>query len=330
MAPANTKTMDLKRLNHLVAVADARNFARAAERVHLSQPALSRSIQAAEAELGITLFDRGPLDVRPTPAGAFVIERARKLLFDSRCMERDIDLYRKKLIGDLAMGVGPFPASTMLPELIPEFRKSFPEVHVRIEVNNWLHLAQHLRDEELDFFIADIRDVPAGPDLDIKLLARQYGGFYVRAGHPLLDRTGLRPLDVAPFGVATVRLPAAIRTALAQLLGLAPGSSVPLALECDDVQLLKRATLNSDTVLAIAHAAVREEVDAGKFTLLTIKNLPPLHSEMGVVSLRGRSHSPIATVMIERLQSMALQLSADVDRRLSSPANAGRAKRGPQ
>ena len=58
--------MDLKRLNHLIALADERNFGRAALRVHLSQPAFSRSIQAAETELGLQLFDRGA-EVACTP-----------------------------------------------------------------------------------------------------------------------------------------------------------------------------------------------------------------------------------------------------------------------
>ncbi|HEX7646427.1 MAG TPA: hypothetical protein VF450_03340, partial [Noviherbaspirillum sp.] len=73
-----------------------------------------------------------------------------------------------------------------------------------------------------------------------------------------------------------------------------------------------------DTILAVAHAAVRQEADAGQLALLPFKNLPPLHSEMGVVSLRGRSHSPVAEEMIERLKAVALQLSVEVDKQLSA------------
>ena len=79
--------MNLRRLNHVVALADTLHFARAAEAAHLSQPAFSRSIQAIESELGIRLFDRDVGDVRATPAGEFVIERARKLLFEARCLQ---------------------------------------------------------------------------------------------------------------------------------------------------------------------------------------------------------------------------------------------------
>ena len=81
--------MDLKRWAH--AVAERRSFARAAEQIHLSQPALTRSIQAAEAELGLRLFDRGRQEVVPTPAGEFVVARARQLVFNSRCLERDVE-----------------------------------------------------------------------------------------------------------------------------------------------------------------------------------------------------------------------------------------------
>ena len=58
--------MDLRRLNHLVALADTRNFSRAATQCHLSQPAFSRSVQAAEEELGLQLFDRNALEVTCT------------------------------------------------------------------------------------------------------------------------------------------------------------------------------------------------------------------------------------------------------------------------
>ena len=67
--------MDLKRMSHIVAVAGARNLARTAEQVHLSQPALTRSVQAAKAEFGLRLFDMTPGSRRPS--GAFVLERAR-------------------------------------------------------------------------------------------------------------------------------------------------------------------------------------------------------------------------------------------------------------
>ena len=96
--------LDLRRLAHLVALADERHFARAAEQMHLSQPAFSRSIQALERNLGQRLFERETGEVRPTPAGVFLIDKARRLLFDARCLQRDAELYALGDLGDARFG----------------------------------------------------------------------------------------------------------------------------------------------------------------------------------------------------------------------------------
>jgi DNA-binding transcriptional LysR family regulator len=297
--------MDLKRLNHLVALAEERNFARAAERVHLSQPAFSRSVQAAEAELGLQLFDRGGSEARCTPAGEFVVERARKLVFESRCLDRDVSLYRQRLIGDLAFGMGPFPAATLLPGLLTGLRQRYPGVNVQVEVNNWTYLLEHLRKEELDFFVADIRDVPLDPDLAVTPLGRQGGGFYCRAGHPLLKQKNLKPEALVPYGFASVRLPREVHGVLSKLLGQPAVAALPIVIECDDVATLKRVALSTDTILTATHAAVAEEVAAGLFKPAPVRNLPPLYAESGLVSLKGRSHSPVAQHVVQQLQKPA-------------------------
>ncbi len=281
---------------------------------------MSRSAQAAEEEFGFSLLGRGGTEVAPTPAGAFVLERARRLLFDSRCLERDVDLYRQKLIGDMAFGTGPFPAATLLPGLLPQLRTNYPAVRIRVEVNNWSYLVQHLRREELDFFVADVRDLPRDADLDVKLLARQHGGFYVRRGHPLLARRSpLHPSMLSEFGIATVKLPQIVRTAVAQLLELPAETALPLALECDDVQVLKSAALGSDTVLAAVHAAVAQETAQGLLHLLELKGVPPLHTAMGVVSLHGRSHSPVAGYRIERITAVAQETALEMNEKYPAP-----------
>ena len=295
--------MDLKRWSHIVAVAERRSFARAAELVHLSQPALSRSIQAAEAELGLRLFDRGAQNVKPTRAGAFVVERARRLVFDGRCLERDVELYANRGLGDTAFGVGPFPAATFLPSLLAGVRRDFPGIGLRVEISNWQLLLQRLREEDIEFFVADTRDLPADPDVKVRALRPEPGGFYVRADHPLARRRSV-PLEQAwRHGVASVKMPQAVRATLARQLGHASAADLALALECDDVAVLKAVALDSDVVLAAPHAAVEREVADGALLPLAIVALPPLASSMGIVTLRGRTPSPMADLIIRRLPS---------------------------
>jgi DNA-binding transcriptional LysR family regulator len=296
--------MDFRRLTHLVALADKRNFARAAEQVNLTQPALTRSVQAAEAEFGMRLFDRGTVAVKPTPAGEFVLERARRLVFDSRCLTRDVGLYRERALGDTAFGVGPFPAATFLAPLLAGLRREHPGVNLRVEVSNWELLLKRLVDEDIEFFVSDSRDIPRDPGLRIEHLRKEPGSFFVRAGHPLASAGPVELREAWSYGVASVRVPKGVRAALARLLRLEPGSPPPLAIECDDVEILRNVALASDTVLAAPNAAVEREIASGALVALAVEGLEPLFSEMGIVSLRGRTPSPMASAVIARLHAL--------------------------
>jgi DNA-binding transcriptional LysR family regulator len=296
--------MDLRRWTHVVAVADRRSFVRAAEQVHLSQPALTRSIQAAESELGLLLFDRSTQDVRVTPAGEFVIARARQLVFDSRCLERDVALYREGGLGDTAFGAGPFPAATFLPSLLASLRREHPAVKLRVEISNWHLLLARLLEEDIEFFVAETRDLPNPRQLDIRPLRPEPGGFYVHPGHPLATRRSVTLTQAWAHGVVSVRLPEGVRQVLADLLGLRRGEPLALALECDDVDLLKAVALGCDSVLAAPHAAVASQLASGELKRLAVTGLPPLASRMGAVTLRGRTPSPMAALILGRLPTV--------------------------
>jgi DNA-binding transcriptional LysR family regulator len=307
--------MDIRRWIHVIAVADQRSFARAAAQIHLSQPALTRSIQAAEAELGLRLFDRGTHEITPTPAGEFVIARARQLVFNSRCLERDVALYVNHGLGDVAFGVGPFPAATFLPGLLARLRREFPSIRLRVEVSNWQLLFERLLAQDIEFFVSDTRDLPADPALLIAPLRHEAGGFFVRSGHPLSSHRTVSLRQLWEHGVASVRLPAKVRTTVASLLGLGPGEELVVALECDDIETLRRVVLASDTVLAAPLASVAEEVALGALRPVAVSGLPPLFSDMGVVTLRGRTPSPMAELIMGRLPTEGTKPKQPVRRR---------------
>jgi DNA-binding transcriptional LysR family regulator len=296
--------MDIKHLAHIVALADKRNFARAAEQLNLSQPALSRSIQSAELKLGLRLFDRGNTEVTPTAAGEFVLERARRLVFDSRCLKRDVELYRDRSLGDVAFGVGPYPAATFLAGLLTDLRTAFPSINLRVSQGNWALLAQQLRAEDIEFFVSDTRDLPKDSDLVVQQVTLLMAGFFVRAGHPILaDKPDAMPSlpQMWAYGIATVRIPSNVRTLLAQALQLPAGATLPVALECDDVPTLKRVALATDTVLAAPHDSVVAELSQHSLVRLSPPGFSELGSHMGIITLRGRTPSPMAEVIMRKL-----------------------------
>ncbi len=300
--------MDLRRLHHIVTLAEDGNFRRAAEKVHLSQPAFSRSIQAAEAELGLKLFDRGTLEATCTPAGAFVVERARGVLQQQRKLERDVSLFRERLIGDFAFGSGPFPAAQLVPSLLADMRKRYPGVCARVQINNPHYLLGYVEREEHDFFIANTVEVPRNGAFEVRSIGRMPGAFYVRGGHPLLKRESIQVADMMPFGMGTGRLSAWISARLVELMGLPEASKLPVAVECDDVHILKRIAMDSDTVIIGTNDLFAQELAAGTIEALPLRDLPTPHANLGIVTLAGRTASPVAAYAMDFLAGLADRL----------------------
>jgi DNA-binding transcriptional LysR family regulator len=286
--------MELKRLGHLVALADQPNFRRAAQAVHLSQPAFSRSIQAAEAELGFALFERGGAEVRCTPAGEFVVERARRLLQENSRFQRDLALYRDHEIGELVLGFGQFTAARLLPPLLAHLRQRYPRVSVRVQVQSLSYLLGPLKRQELDFLVGDARFAAGDEAFEVRSIGTVAGAFFVRKGHPLLSRKALHMADMAPFGLAMGRLPLPAQANLRRLMAIPEADNLPVAVECDDILSLKAIVMATDTVMVGTPGLVEQEVASGALCALKIADQPKSQSHLSILSLRGRTFSPVA------------------------------------
>lgn len=299
------------RLNHLIVLAEECHFARAAKRVHLSQPAFSRSIQAMEQQMGLQLFDRQAGKIQLTPAGEFLIERAKRLLFEARGLEHDLKLFKDNQLGQVSFGVGPFPKASLLSDVITAARHEYPQLGLKVEASNWRLLLDLLLREEIEFLVAFTPGIAANPTVTTVPLMTQHARFYVRQDHPLGDApVSLR--QVWAYGVATVMLPPAQKTALAQVLGIPSGEALGLTLECDDVELLHQTALHTDTVVSSTDCSVQSLAYLGALRPLTVTDFPVIPVPMNIVSLRNRSFSPGAKVLISIFQRIAQAQSASV------------------
>jgi DNA-binding transcriptional LysR family regulator len=106
--------LNLKRLEHLVVIAQEHSFLKAAQRLHLTPPALTRSIQTLESTLGLVLLNRSHEGVSLTEAGQLVVQRANRLLGDAQNLKNEADQLRGVQTGQVNFGVGVFPAAAFL------------------------------------------------------------------------------------------------------------------------------------------------------------------------------------------------------------------------
>src|SRR3954453_23359911 len=125
--------MELRRLRYFVAVAEELHFRRAAERLHLAQPALSQQVRKLETELGVDLFHRTKRGVALTPAGALFLEEARRLLRQAEEAARTARNARAGTIGRLRLGHVVDAVPPVLPRAIAAFAASHPGIEISPE-----------------------------------------------------------------------------------------------------------------------------------------------------------------------------------------------------
>jgi DNA-binding transcriptional LysR family regulator len=297
--------MNLKHMQHALTLSQEMNFARAAEKVHLSQPAFSRSIQALEKQLGMVLFDRNKQGLAITAVGAQFLLRAKRLLHEARSLEADMALTRSGELGQVTFGCGPLPAASIAPQLLQCVREARPQLRIALLVNNFKHLLSYLHNEEIEFFIAETRDIPVDTGISISPLIREYGCLVCRPGHPLLAFEQVHLKDLLAYGFATLKMPKGITAQLVQAFGLAPNSELPLALECDNIRVLSEVVRHGELIMLASHAAVEPELQAGLLRTLVVVDAPVLFAEVGIVQLSQRSLSPAAQIIITALQEIA-------------------------
>lgn len=142
--------MDLARIRCFLAVADTLHFSRAAQRLHMSQPALSIQIHKLENDLGVRLFERSRQTTTLTYAGTTYREEARQILaMTARAIER-ARLAAEGRIGLLRVGFISTAAAYVIPPLISEFRRDFPDVELELRHHLTADQVSLLANDEID------------------------------------------------------------------------------------------------------------------------------------------------------------------------------------
>lgn len=194
--------MELRHLRYFVAAAEEENFGRAAARLNLAQPALSRQIRDLEAELGAALFDRIGRGVRLSAAGAVFLEDARRILAASHAAAARARAVAEGEAGTLRLGLLDATAwGGEVPALLARFRAAHPEVRLELSATNTIAQLAALQAGELDAgFLYRQGELPPGlarrPIREDALVAALPRGHRLAAG-----RRALRPMDLAgePF-----------------------------------------------------------------------------------------------------------------------------------
>ncbi len=195
--------MELRQIRYAIAVADELHFHRAAQRLHMTQPSLSRQIKALEKELGVDLFVRTSRGVELTPAGAeFTLQAGHAVRAVETAVRRAQEV-GQGVIGHVSLGFVASAAVDILPRALAKHREQHPNVVVTLAELTTEQQTEALVAGELDIGLG--RDAPLIRGLRVDTLRQEPVVVAVPATHPLAARNAVKISDV--LGSALVKLP---------------------------------------------------------------------------------------------------------------------------
>lgn len=177
--------MELKELEYLITIAEERSISKAAEKLFMAQSSLSQSLQNMEAELGGKLFIRTSTGVRPTQAGIVMLERARKMLVDYRQVRDIIQDMEDLKAGQVEFGISTFRGSYLLPMVLRDFKRRYPQIRVEITEANSMALEQLLIDGRLDLGLVALPLTKLKSD--VRFLMQDEIYICAAEGHPVME-----------------------------------------------------------------------------------------------------------------------------------------------
>ena len=304
MSFGHTSPMTLVQLRHFVVLADQPSFVQASKTLFLTQPALTRSIQALEEELGGALFDRLGRRIALTPFGQEVLRRARRLVSDAEDLKSAGRGLLAGLVGRLRIGLSSAPGALFSTPLMQHMAEHHPRLQVHVSRGSAAVLLHELREQRLDAAIVDIRSMTPSSDLEVATVFDLRAGFLARREHPLV-RAGRAVTLAAMKGYPIASTPLSDEVARLLVADYGPQGNPDdlITLRCDEtssiLELARRADVIVLTVLAVA----------GDLVALNVQ--PPLRAtaRFGLVTLSGRHEAPALQPVRELLARWAGELS---------------------
>ncbi len=148
--------MNSRQLQYAILLSQELNFSTVAEKLNITQPALSKQILNLESELGVKLFDRSCSPIALTPAGVYFIREAKEILYKEEQLVRSMENFKSGDAGELVIGITPFRSSYLITDVIKEVKKAFPKITVRLNEAGSEILRKEVAEGKYDFAVVNL------------------------------------------------------------------------------------------------------------------------------------------------------------------------------
>lgn len=292
----------------LVAIDDERNIHRAADLLHMTQPAASKQLKDLEDMLGVALFERHPRGMSPTSYGEAMIRHARMALTSLSQAHDDILALKSGLSGQVDVGVIMTPGITVVPKAIAAVKEHSPLLRIGIHMDNSNVLLDRLQHGTLDFMVARIMEGEDRANLQFEELEAEPVCVVARIGHPLLQKQGLKLADIAGAGWVVPPQGSILRHRF-EMMFRRENLRPPINVVDTTATLAVTSIVQQTDFLHVMPISVANY--CARFDMVGIVpiDLPVMMDPYGIVTKSGQLLSPGAKILIEAIRRAASEAS---------------------
>lgn len=306
-------TISLRLVEQALVLGETGNFARAAERLGITQPTLTRNIATLELNLGVRLFDRGRGGAVPTVFGQAVIDRGRTLVRDSNALLAELHALAGMETGQLNIAAGPYAADDLVGPAVAQLVSLRPGLRVRVTVVAPDEIQREVLSGRAEIGLGWFESQSAHDELNIVPLNERRLYLACRPGHPL---AGSKPTlkQVLNYPLVTVFMHG--RTARVAAMGDGDAGTEDLsrkgfapAIEVNSLDTAKQVARRGNALFPGSASMLTTELAHGELVRLDF-DIPELRTRSALVRVRNRTPSPAALKFMELIRMVESELIA--------------------
>jgi LysR family nitrogen assimilation transcriptional regulator len=259
--------MDIRQIRTFLAIADTGSVTRAAELLHIVQPAVSRQLKLLEDDVGAPLFERDRRGMQLTDAGHILVERGRRALRELEAAQQEIRPTPGLVSGVVNLGLLPSSCELLTASLVGALQQQYPHIRVSLSVGYTDHLLRWLESGEID--AALLYDPNVSPALEAEPLVEESLSLVGLASLALSDD---HPVSVRALGQTPLVLPSSphrLRNLVEHACAVA-GVEIAIAAETNALSVQKALVAQGYGLSVMPRVAVQSEIERGLFSAARI------------------------------------------------------------
>lgn len=292
--------MNLQNLRVFLKVAELEHITRAAEELNLSQPAVTKTIQSLEHEIGLELVERQGRRIALTHAGRVLQDYARRIFVLEREMEEALSALRDVAGGEVTLASNTTAGVYLLPPIVARFRSSYPQVTLHIAILNKHEVIEEIMNWNLDFGLVegDPSSLPSG--LKVNVFAHDELILVVSPKHRWCGPHPLKPEDLGTNELLLRENGSGIREVIEQAL-LRYGVHIKPLFTLTDNEAIKQMAMSGVGAAIVSSLSVQRELEKGDLVQVPVEGMD-LHPQLSLIQRADKQLSRAAEAFLSFLR----------------------------